>query len=146
MMLDKSDFSSYRNNKCELALIEASLIRLDSDLKNVQIVSGKVTKSSDEFPYIEEHMSVEMADPKKADRIRRRIFEKESRKTILMNKIKMVEDFIDSMEPGIDKEIFEMLYYDGMTQKEVGETVGLERSVISKHVTNVLKFAHLAHS
>ena len=60
--------------------------------------------------------------------------------------IEMVEDFIDSMEPGIDKEIFEMLYYDGMTQKEVGDAVHLERSVVSKHVTNVLKFAHLAHS
>lgn len=145
-MLDKSDFTSYRDNKVELVLIEESLMRLNSDLENVQVVSGKVTKSSDEFPYIEEHMTVEMPDPKKADRIKKRILEKESRKTILTNKIEMVEDFIDSMEPGIDKEIFEMLYYDGMTQKEVGDAVHLERSVVSKHVTNVLKFAHLAHS
>lgn len=145
-MFDKSDFSSYRDNKVELTLIEESLIRLNSDLENVQVVSGKVTKSSDEFPYIEEHMTVEMADPKKADRIKKRIIEKESRKTVLVNKVKIVEDFIDSMEPGIDKEIFEMLYYDGMTQKEVGEAVHLERSVVSKHVTNVLKFARLAHS
>ena len=145
-MLNKSDFISYRDNKVELVLIDESLIRLNSDLENVQVVSGKVTKSSDEFPYIEEHMTVEMADPKKADRIKKRIIEKESRKTVLINKTEMVEDFIDSMEPGIDKEIFEMLYYDGMTQKEVGEAVHLERSVVSKHVTNVLKFAHLAHS
>lgn len=145
-MLDKSDFSSYRKNKCELAAIERTLIRLDSNLKSVQVISGKVTKSSDEFPYIEEHMSVEMAEPKEADRIKKRIFEKESRKTVLINKINAVEEFIDSMEPGIDKEIFEMLYFDGMTQKEVGESVHLERSVISKHVTNVLKFARLAHS
>ena len=145
-MFDKSDFSSYKNNKGELELIEVSLGRLNSDLENVQIVSGKVTKSSDEFPYIEEHMSVKMAEPKKADMIRKRILEKESRKTVLMDKVKMVDDFIHSMEPGIDKEIFEMLYFDGMTQKEVGEAVGLERSVVSKHVSNVLKFAHLAHS
>lgn len=145
-MLDKSDFTSYRDNKVELVLIEESLMRLNSDLENVQVVSGKVTKSSDEFPYIEEHMTVKMPDPKKADRIKKRILEKESRKTILTNKIEMVEDFIDSMEPGIDKEIFEMLYYDGMTQKEVGDAVHLERSVVSKHVTNVLKFAHFAHS
>lgn len=145
-MLNKSDFTEYKDNKGELALIEITLRHLNADLENVQVVSGKVTKSSDEFPYIEEHMTVEMADPKKADRIKKRILEKESRKTVLMDKIKMVEDFIDSIEPGIDKEIFEMLYLDGMTQKEVGEVVGLERSVVSKHVTNVLKFAHLAHS
>ena len=67
-MLDKSDFTSYRDNKVELVLIEESLTRLNSDLENVQVVSGKVTKSSDEFPYIEEHMTVKMPDPKKADR------------------------------------------------------------------------------
>ena len=52
-MVDKSVFTSYRDNKVELVLIEESLMRLNSDLENVQVVSGKVTKSSDEFPYIE---------------------------------------------------------------------------------------------
>ena len=75
-MVDKSVFTSYRDNKVELVLIEESLMRLNSDLENVQVVSGKVTKSSDEFPYIEEHMTVEMPDPKKADRIKKRIIEK----------------------------------------------------------------------
>lgn len=145
-MLDKSIFSEYKNNKTELEAIEKRLLKLRSDLENVQIVSGKVTKSSDEFPYIEEHMSVEMAEPKEADRLKKRIFEKESRKTDLINKIKAVEDFIDSMDSGIDKEIFEMLYYDGMTQKEVSEIINLDRSVVSRHVTNILKLAHLAHS
>lgn len=145
-MLDKSIFYEYRKNKKELDLIENALIRLNNNLDVVETVFGKVTKSMSEFPYIEGHMTVEMQEPKESERIRKRILEKEARKTILTQKIEMVENFIDSMEPGIDKEIFEMLYYDGMTQKEVGDIVHLERSVVSKHVTNALKLAHIAQS
>lgn len=145
-MLDKSDFSSYRKNKNELELIENSLIRLNDSLESVETVFGKVKKSMRDFPYTESHITVEMPNPKEADRIRKRIFEKESRKSILIGKIELVESFIDSMDPGIDKEIFEMLFYDGMTQKEVGDAIHLERSVISKRVTNALKFARFAHS
>ena len=39
-MVDKSVFTSYRDNKVELVLIEESLMRLNSDLENVQVVSG----------------------------------------------------------------------------------------------------------
>ena len=144
-MIDKNVLSAYTKNKKELSSIDALLERLNGRLEDVQVVSGKVSKSSDEFPYIEEHITVRVAEPKEADRLKKRIYDKEVRKSVLLREIEMVERFIDSIPPGIDKEIFEMLYLDGMTQQEVGDAVGLERSAVSKRIDRYLKVSHNSH-
>lgn len=143
--MDKEVLASYRKNKRELAAIDKALERLNDRLDSVPVVRGKVTKSSDEFPYIEEHMTVQMAEPGEADRIKKRIHEKDMRRAYLLKEMGIVEDFIGSMQDGIDKEIFEMLYLDGMTQQEIGEYVGLERSSISKRVDRYLELSHNSH-
>lgn len=143
--MDKIILSSYVRNKKELRAIENALERLDDQLDRVPVVCGKVAKSGKEFPYIEEHMTVQMAEPMESDRIKKRIHEKNMRRAILLEKNEKVEHFIDSMEEGIDKEIFEMLYLDGMTQQEVGECMGLERSAVSKRVDRYLKLSHNSH-
>ena len=66
----------YKQNKRELALIDRQLDRLQGRLESVPEVSGKVTKSGDDFPYIEEHVTVRMAEPKTATAIKDRILEK----------------------------------------------------------------------
>ena len=86
-----------------------------------------------------------MDAPEVTDRIKKRILEKEIRKSALSKDIEAVDDFIDSMPDGIDKEIFEMLYLDGMTQQEAGENIGLERSTVSKRVNRCLKLSHNSH-
>ena len=72
----------YKQNKRELALIDWQLERLNGRLESVPEVSGKVTKSGDDFPYIEEHMTVRMAEPKTATAISDQIRKKEVRKKL----------------------------------------------------------------
>ena len=128
----KDAFSQYQRNRREIALIDAALARLESQLDEVAIVPGKVTKSSDDYPYIEEHVSVEMPEPMEASRIREKIAAKEKRRSAITQEMRMVEEYIEGMPEGIDKQIFEMVYLDGMTQTEAGESVGYTQGRVSQ--------------
>ena len=55
-----------------------------------------------------------------------------------------MEEFLDGIEDVEIKEIFELLYVEGKKQREVAEVIGLERSVISKKITNYLNL-HTKH-
>ena len=68
--MDKRTLGRYKSNKRELALIDKALERLYNRLTEVPEISGKVSKSSDDFPYIEEHITVKMEEPKAATEIK----------------------------------------------------------------------------
>lgn len=137
--MNRGELKRHRKNKAELILVEKALDRLREQLEDVEEVSGKVTKSSDDFPYIEEHVAVRMADPKKADPIKDRIRKKETRKEELETEIREVEEFIAGMPGGIDKEIFEMVYVDGMTQQKAGEIIGYTQGRVAQIIRGYLK-------
>lgn len=135
----------HKANKKELEAVVQALDDLQADLDAVEVVAGKVTKSMDDFPYIEEHMTVKMYDPERTAQIEARIRKKERRKAWLEAEIEEVETFIDALPEGLDKQIFEKAYLKGMTQQEIGEAVNLERSSISKKISAVLKLSHNSH-
>lgn len=137
--MNRDKLKRYRKNRTELVLVKKSLGRLRGQLEAVEEVSGKVTKSGDDFPYIEEHMTVRMADPKKADPIKERIRKKEARKERLEAEIREAEEFIAGMPEGTDKEIFEMIYLEGMTQYEVGEAIGYTQGRVAQIIGGYLK-------
>lgn len=137
--VNRGKLKRHRKNKAELILVEKALDRLREQLEDVEEVSGKVTKSSDDFPYIEEHMTVRMADPKKSDPIKDRIRKKGARKEELETEIREVEEFIAGMPEGIDKEIFEMVYLDGMTQQKAGEIIGYTQGRVAQIIRGYLK-------
>ena len=129
----------YKQNKRELALIDRQLDRLQGRLESVPEVSGKVTKSGDDFPYIEEHVTVRMAEPKTATAIKDRILEKETRQQELMSEIREVEEFISSLPEGMEKNILEMVYLEDMSQMDAAEMVGYTQSMVSKIIKGVVK-------
>ena len=129
----------YKQNKRELALIDRQLDRLQGRLESVPEVSGKVTKSGDDFPYIEEHMTVRMAEPKTATAIKDRIREKETRQQELMSEIREVEEFISGLPDGMEKNILEMVYLEDMSQRDAAEMVGYTQSMVSKIIKGVVK-------
>lgn len=143
--MNREKLNRHKQNKRELALIERQLDKLYERLEGVETVSGKVTKSGDDFPYIEEHITVQMAEPKAATAIKDRIREKEARREKLLAEIEEVENFIASLPESIEKEIMEMIYIDGMSQQDVGDTLNLERSGISKKINACLKDSQHSH-
>ncbi len=137
--LDKKVLKRHKRNKAELAALNRTLDRLYEQLEDVEEVSGKVTKSGDDFPYIEEHMTVRMADPRKADPIKERISVREARKAKIEAEMLAVEEFIGGLQEGMDKQIFEMVYLDGASQQEVGEEIGYSKGRISQIISKYCK-------
>lgn len=140
--MNREKLRHHKKNKAELASVILALDRLQEKLGYAEeeyIVSGKVKKSSDDFPYIEEHLTVKVPDPKRTEPVRARIREKERRKAELEAEIQEVELFISGLPEGMDKQIFEMVYLDGLSQQKAGEAVGYTQSMVSKVIKGYLK-------
>lgn len=137
MLKEKCD--NYKRNKKTLSVIERAIAKLEEKRSEIPEVSIKVQKSSDDFPYTEGHLTVKASEPKASDKLERRILEKEKRKKQLEADIDAVEEFIGNLPEGMEKDIFEMVYLDGMTQEEVGKSLGYTQSMVSKVIKDALK-------
>lgn len=137
--MNKGKLKRHRKNRTELQLVEKSLEKLYARLESVPDVSVKVQKSGDEFPYIEGHMTVKAAEPKSATAIKKLIHDKEIRRDVLKAELGEVEDFINGLPEGIDKQIFEMIYFDGGSYREVGMKVGYSAGRISQIIAKYAK-------
>lgn len=110
-----------------------------TQMEDVPEVSGKVSKSSDDFPYIEQHVTVQMQEPKKASEIKDRIRKKEKRHKALLADMAEAERIIMKMPEGLSRQILELVYLEGMSQQEVGEVVGYTQSMVSKIIKTTMK-------
>ena len=140
--MNREKLRRHKRNVTELASVLLAIGKLQEELewvKEEHIVSGKVKKSGKDFPYIEEHMTVKVPDPKRTEPIRARLRKKEQRKAELESEMQEVEAFIASFPDGMDKQIFEMVYLDGMTQRKVGEVLGYSEGRISQIISKYLK-------
>ncbi len=129
----------YKRNRKELQLIDEAIETLDARLEDLEVVAGKVTKSSKDFPYIEEHMTVKMSEPVETDRIKAKIRKKKKRRAVLEAEIREVEDFIERMPEGIEKQIFELIYLEGFSQKETAEMLNYSKGRISQIISEIAK-------
>ena len=129
----------HKTNKKELEAVVQALDKLREDLAEVEVVAGKVTKSMDNFPYIEEHMTVKMFDPERTAQIEARIRKKEQRKAELEADMQEAELFIAGLPEGMDKQIFEMVFLDGVSQQKAGEAVGYTQGRIAQIIAKNLK-------
>lgn len=137
--MDKRILKNYTKNQKELVLIDTALDKLRARLEDVPIVSGKVTGSSRDFPYIEEHMTIKMSEPKEATKLKDRIRDNEARRKVLLAEIEDAEDFIERMPDGIDKRVFEMVFLDGENQRETADTVGITQGRVSQIISKYAK-------
>ena len=131
--------NKHKQNKRELDMVNRQLDRLYAQLEAVPEISGKVTRSSTDFPYIEEHMTVRMKEPKEATEIKKKLRKKEKRQEELSQEITAVVDFIDDLPDGIEKQIMEMVYLEGMSQTDAAELMGYTKGRISQIISRIIK-------
>lgn len=137
--MTREKLKRHKANKKELEAVVRALDKLREDLAEVEVVAGKVTKSMDNFPYIEEHMTVKMSDPERTAQIEARIRKKEQRKAELEADMQEVELFIAGLPEGMDKQIFEMVFLDGLSQQKAGEVIGYSKGRISQIISGYAK-------
>ena len=124
--MDKKCLKRYRANRRELLSLERTLERLYMQLEDVPEVSGKVSKSSDDFPYIEQHVTVQMQEPKKASEIKDRIRKKEKRHKALLADMAEAERIIMKMPEGLSRQILEQVYLEGMSQQGIADRLNAD--------------------
>lgn len=139
--MDKQKLNQYRALQREIPKLNKDIVKLYERLEDIPVVSGKVSKSSDDFPYIEQHVTVEMEEPKQATEIKKQIRCKEIRlEQAEMDKTE-IEMFIASIPDSLDRQIFELMYLGEkrVSQSKVGEMLGYDQSSISLKIDKYLK-------
>lgn len=137
--MDKKTLKQYRPLKREQEMIEKKLDRLEERKETVPAVYGKVKGSAPEFPYIETHMTVAMWEPKRMDSIDRQRIINEKRKDRVDALLIEIEEFIADIPNSTHRQIFEMVFLDGKTQQEVGESVGYSKGRVSQIISQYVK-------
>lgn len=137
--MDKKKLKQYRALIRELPKLNKEIDRLQERLETVPVVSGKVTKSSYDFPYIEQHLTVQMHEPKETTEIRKQIAINEKRRDSVEHEKTDIEMFIATIADSTDRQIFELIFLDGMKQREVAEEVGYSQGRISQIICENLK-------
>lgn len=137
--MDKKTLKQYIPLKREQEMIEKKLDRLEEREDDVPVVYGKVKGSAPEFPYIETHMTVAMDEPKKMDHIIRQRMINEKRKDHVDALLIEIEEFIADIPDSTHRQIFEMVFLDGKTQQEVGESVGYSKGRVSQIISQYVK-------
>ena len=140
--MDKKTLKKYKPNKDRLIRIEERIQELCE--REPTVVMGKVTGSSADFPYTEVRTSVQMYDPYEEENIRRQIRRKEADRLRILKEQKEVEDYINGIDDPEIKEIFELSFLEGKKQDEVAEIVNIDRSYVSKKISDYLKLSHFS--
>lgn len=137
--MTKEQLMQHRALAREEPKLRREIDKLYERLENVPVVSGKVTKSSDDFPYIEEHLTVQMTEPNAAEQIRRQIQAKERRLAQVQRERAEIEEFVAEISDSMTRQIFEMVFLEGKRHWEVADEIGYSRSRISQIIGNLLK-------
>ena len=140
--MDKKTLKKYKPNKDRLIRIENQIQELCE--REPTVVMGKVTGSSADFPYTEVRTSVQMYDPYEEENVRRQIRRKEADRLLILKEQKEVEDYINGIDDPEIKEIFELSFIEGKKQDEVAEIVNIDRSYVSKKISDYLKLSHFS--
>ena len=132
--MNRKTLRQYRALKKELLLIDQGIDRLRERAMDVPTVAGKVTGSSRDWPYIETHYPVWMDEPKEADEIRRRLRIKEKRREEVSQLAVEIEQFIAGIPDSTDRQIFELLFLEGITQQDAANIVGYTQARVSQRI------------
>lgn len=135
--MDKGRLKKHKKNKDRLKRIDEKIEELCG--REVQVVSGKVTGSSKDFPYTEVRTSVLMYEPYENDRINKRIREYEAERLVLLQEVEEVDQYIEGIKDSEVREIFELSFVEGKKQREVADAIGYSRGRISQIISEYLK-------
>jgi len=137
--VDKKTLNQYRALQREIPKLKKDIERLEERLSKVPTVAGKVAKSSNDFPYILEHVKVQIEEPKLATEIKKQIRYKELRLNKAEREKTAIEQFIAGIEDSTVRQIFEMVYIDGRRQNDVADEIGYSKGRVSQLIAKTIK-------
>ena len=139
MEMTRDKLKQYRALKKEIASLDKAIDKLQDRAIDIPTVIGKVKGSSHDFPYIEEHFSVQMDEPREADMISRRMQIRQQRKEECEKLALEIEQFVREIPDSTDRQIIEMVFLEGMRLQDAGENVGYTKGRVSQKISALLK-------
>ena len=135
--LDRQTLKRYKRNKERIKRIDERIDYLCN--KDIDVVMGKVSGSSRDFPYTEVRTSVQMLDPVENDRVNREIRAKQAEKILVQMELEEIEQYIAKIEDGEIREIFELSFLQGIKQELISKELGYTQGRISQIISSYLK-------
>lgn len=137
--MDKKKLTQHKALEREKRKLQAEIDKLYDKLENVPVVLGKVKGSSKDFPYIEQHVTVQMAEPRTADENARKILVKQKRLNHVETELEEIRTFVDGIGDVTTRQIFEMAFLEGKKQREIADEIGYTQGRISQIIRKSLK-------
>ena len=137
--MDKKKLRQYKALQKEIPDLKKKLDKLYARSLNIPTVLGKVTGSGENFPYIEERITVQMDEPKEAEQLNKQIRINEERLRKAESDKTEIEEFISGINDSMDRQIFEISYIEGKKQREVAKELGYTEGRISQKISQYLK-------
>lgn len=137
--MDKKTLNQYKSLQKEIPRIEKKLATLYKRKENIPEVCGKVQSSSKDFPYTEIRVSVQMDEPREADKINKQIRIYEMRLAKAEHDEAEIERFVAGIQDSTDRQIIELVYLEGKGLAEVGDILGYTKGRISQKIASILK-------
>lgn len=130
--------NEYKGIKLEIADLEKRISKLRY---NGSMILGKVKASSSNFPYGEMSYTIHGADKgtDNTDAIRKLEVLLSDRLKKSKEEEKKIEEYIQSIKSPVDRLILRKKIFDGLSQEDIAEITGYERSNISKRINKYLK-------
>lgn len=136
--MNRKQLKQYRALIRERQRLEEKIEKLYRRIDQLPDVIDKVQASADEYPYIEIHVPVKAKPPREMTELKRLIRINERREADVIRSLVRIEEFIKTIPDSDDRQIFEMVFLDGMTYREVGEALNMDHSTIVKRVQKQL--------
>lgn len=141
MVLSKSIFIDYSNAKKELERVESQLERYSKLQPHSE--HGVVKGSMKEYPYAEKHYVLSGSDVKSDEMIQQKIAqaiislrEHENKCLELMIDVDMAIENISDLQM---RTILHEKYYNGLTDKQIADKLGYDRSTVTKKLSDFFK-------
>ncbi len=129
--MKKEDLESYKSKKEEILELRYKLEHVTENDAGVGVSVINDYRSG--FPHPQAVVGCDYSI------IRRRKENYSNRIAKLTAECAAVEDFVEAIEDSVTRRILRMYYIDGLTQKEIGRRVHLDRSSISVKINNFFK-------
>ena len=136
--MDKKQLKQYRALLRERQHLEEKIEKLYRRIDQLPDVIDKVQASAAEYPYIEIHVPVKAKPPREMTELKRLIRINERREREVIKALVRIEEYIKSIPDSEDRQIFEMVFLDGMTYMEVGEALNMDLSTAAKRIDRQL--------
>lgn len=136
--MTRQQLRQYNALKREVAELDARIDKLRERIAKLPDISDKVQATSAEWPYIQVHIPVKAKPPKEVAHLNALIDVYVKRHDKAQALILDIERYIDGIADSETRQIFEMVFIDGLTYREVGDDIGMDYSTVAKRIAKKL--------